>query len=90
MRAKPLSPEDLMAKLTYKIIEHDGGWAYKVGDTFSETFPSHADALRAAEIASAEQQVAGNTDGIQYEDSEGKWHQELADGRDRPQTEISD
>ena len=43
-----------MAKLTYKIVEHDGGWAYKVGSTFSETFPSHQDALRAAEIASAE------------------------------------
>jgi hypothetical protein len=46
--------------------------------------------LRAAEIASAEQQVAGATDGIQYEDADGKWHEELADGRDRPQTEVSD
>ncbi len=79
-----------MAKLTYKIVEHDGGWAYKVGTTFSETFKSHAEALRAAEIASAEQQVSGATDGIQYEDSEGRWHEELADGRDRPQTEVSD
>lgn len=79
-----------MAKLIYKIVEHDSGWAYKVGDTFSETFPSHADALRAAELASAEQQVAGNSDGIQYEDTEGEWHEEIADGRDRPQTEISD
>ncbi len=43
-----------MAKLTYKIVEHDGGWAYKVGSTFSETFPTHEDALRAAEIASAD------------------------------------
>lgn len=79
-----------MAKLMYKIVEHDGGWAYKVGSTFSETFPSHRDALRAAEIASAEQQVAGSSGGIQYEDAEGKWHDELADGRDRPQTEVSD
>ena len=79
-----------MAKLTYNIVEHDGGWAYKVGSSFSETFPTHQDALRAAEIASAEQQVAGATDGIQYEDADGKWHEELADGRDRPQTEVSD
>jgi hypothetical protein len=79
-----------MAKLTYTIVEHDGGWAYKVGTTFSETFRSHAEALRAAEIASAEQQVSGTTDGIRYEDADGKWHDELADGRDRPQTEISD
>lgn len=79
-----------MAKLTYTIVEHDGGWAYKVGSTFSETFPSHEQARRAAEAAAAEQQIAGTTDGIQYEDAQGKWHQELADGRDRPQTEISD
>jgi hypothetical protein len=79
-----------MATLTYKIVEHDGGWAYLVGSTYSETFKNHAEALRAAQIASSEQQVAGNTDGIQYEDAQGKWHEELADGRDRPQTEISD
>ena len=36
-----------MTDLTYNIVEHDGGWAYKVGDTFSETFPSH-DAAQAA------------------------------------------
>lgn len=79
-----------MAKLVYVIVEHDGGWAYKVGATYSETFPNHAAALRAAEVASAGQQIAGPTDGIQYEDSQGKWHEELADGRDRPQTEVSD
>ena len=79
-----------MATLTYNIVEHDGGWAYKVGGTFSETFSTHAEALRAAQTAPSEQQVAGATDGIQYEDAQGKWHQELADGRDRPQTEISD
>lgn len=79
-----------MAKLTYKIVEHDGGWAYKVGDTYSETFPSHSDALQAAQIASSEQQIAGQTDGIEYEDANGKWHSELADGRDRPETEVRD
>ena len=79
-----------MAKLTYTIVEHDGGWAYKVGNTFSETFPSHAQALHAAETASAEQQIAGSTDGIQYEDADGNWHEELAEGSDRPQTEVSE
>jgi hypothetical protein len=79
-----------MAKLTYTIVEHDGGWAYKVGDTYSETFASRAQALQAAENASAEQQVAGSTDGISYEDAEGNWHEEVADGRDRPQTEVSE
>ncbi len=27
-----------MSHVTYTIVEHDGGWAYKAGDVFSETF----------------------------------------------------
>ncbi len=42
-----------MTDITYTIVEHDGGWAYKVGDTFSETFPSHDAALAAAKTAAA-------------------------------------
>lgn len=79
-----------MAKLVYTIVEHDGGWAYKAGETFSETFATREQAVSAAEIASAEQQVAGSSDGITYEDADGKWHEEVADGTDRPQTEVLD
>ncbi len=79
-----------MTKVTYEIVEHDGGWAYKVGATFSETFPSHADALAAAKIAAGEQQVAGRTEGIEYEDTAGKWHGEVSQGDDRPETDITD
>ena len=43
-----------MTAVKYEIVEHDGGWAYKVGNTFSETFYSHRDALAAAKIAAAE------------------------------------
>lgn len=79
-----------MTKVVYKILEHDGGWAYQVGSTYSETFPTHDDAVRAAERAAGEQQIAGKSDGIEYEDSSGKWHEELSDGRERPQTEVSE
>ena len=41
--------------LTYEIVEHDGGWAYRVDGVVSETFPSHNAARRAAEHAAAEQ-----------------------------------
>ena len=27
-----------MVHVTYTIVEHDGGWAYKLGDVFSEPF----------------------------------------------------
>ncbi len=77
-----------MSKVVYEVVEHDGGWAYKVGDVFSETFPSHDLARRAAERAAAEQRVAGDTTGIEYEDRRGRWHDEVAPGGDRPDTDV--
>ncbi len=67
-----------MSEVTYRIVEHDGGFAYKVGDVFSETFPSREEALQAAQAAAAEQQVPGSTEGIRYQDQAGGWHDETA------------
>ena len=46
-----------MSKVVYEVVQHDGGWAYKVGDVLSETFPSHA-AAHAAAAAAASQEAA--------------------------------
>ena len=40
--------------------------------------------------AAAEQRVPGRTEGIEYEDENGKWHQELSRGDDRPETDVED
>jgi len=77
-----------MDTVVYEIVEHDGGWAYKVGDAFSETYPSHDLARAAAERAAAEQRLSGETTDIQYEDDQGRWRIEHALGRDRPATEV--
>jgi hypothetical protein len=79
-----------MSEVKYKIVQHDGGWAYKVDGVFSETFPTHADALEAAEIAAQHQRAPGQTDVIEYEDEKGKWHTEIAPGSDRPSTAVED
>jgi hypothetical protein len=79
-----------MTKVVYEVVEHDGGWAYKFGNVFSETFPSHKAAHAAAERVAAEQRVPGRTEEIQYEDGQGKWHEETAKGDDRPSTEVVD
>ena len=60
----------------------------EVEGTFSETFPSHDAAKAAAKRAAGEQRVSGDTHGIVYEDANGQWREELADGRDRPWTEV--
>jgi hypothetical protein len=77
-----------MTKVTYEIVEHDGGWAYRVDGVYSETFPSHELARRAAERAAREQVVPRATSGISYEDRQGRWHDEVARGDDRPETEV--
>ena len=77
-----------MTTVVYEIVEHDGGWAYKVDGVFSETFPSHDAARHAADRAAREQVVAGETTGISWEDAKGTWHDEVAEGGDRPQTEV--
>jgi hypothetical protein len=79
-----------MSGLKYEVVEHDGGWAYKVGDVFSETFRSHNDALRAARDAAERQHLAGETEGISYQDNSGQWHEEVSRGDDRPATEVID
>ncbi|MGD9739557.1 MAG: DUF2188 domain-containing protein [Bauldia sp.] len=79
-----------MPEVTYEIVQHDGGWAYKVGGTFSETFATHDEAKAAAKRAAAEQRVAGETELIDYEDSQGRWHEEVASGADRPETKVKD
>jgi uncharacterized protein DUF2188 len=79
-----------MTEVTYTIVEHDGGWAYKVGSVFSEPFATHAQAVAAAKRAAAEQKVPGRTEVIQWEDENGKWHEETARGDDRPITNIVD
>jgi hypothetical protein len=82
--------ENTMAEVTYTIVEHDGGWAYKVGAVFSEPFPTRERALAAARRAAAEQRTPGRTEVISYEDENGKWHVETSAGNDRPNTVIVD
>ncbi|MGA3310238.1 MAG: DUF2188 domain-containing protein [Xanthobacteraceae bacterium] len=79
-----------MTHIIYKVVRHDNGWAYTVNGAFSESFPTHEEALEAARYAAAEQRQPGRTEAIEYEDESGKWHAELALGSDRPDTDVED
>ena len=57
-----------MSHVTYKIVQHDGGWAYTVDGVFSESFSTHAAALAAAKRAAAEQRVPGTHRGDRIRD----------------------
>jgi hypothetical protein len=77
-----------MSQVTYKVLKHDGGWAYEANGTYSEAFPTQATARRAAKLAAAEQATPGETTRISYEDDKGRWHHETDQGTDRPSTKV--
>ena len=79
-----------MTKVVYEIVEHDGGWAYRVGGTFSEPYPTRQEAHAAAERAAREQQVPDRPTDIAWEDERGRWHTESSRGDDRPDTVVED
>lgn len=77
-----------MSKVTYKVVKHDGGWAYEANGTYSEPFPTQEAARDAAKLAASEQATPGETVQITYEDEQGHWHSEVDSGTDRPTTTV--
>ncbi|MGO9758787.1 MAG: DUF2188 domain-containing protein [Roseiarcus sp.] len=77
-----------MTRVSYEVVEHDGGWTYRVGDVFSETFATKELAHAAAVLAAREQRTPGESEPIQHEDRSGHWHEEMAKGSDRPDSEV--
>ena len=53
-----------MAKVTYHVVAHDEGYAYRLGTVYSEAFATHAEAVQAARQAAGAQQLAdGDAEG---------------------------
>lgn len=77
-------------KVIYHVERHDDGFAYRMENAWSETFPTHKDALSAARAAAAKQRTGGKDAHIVYETEDGEWHREYAEGGDRPETIVVD
>ncbi|WP_296017312.1 DUF2188 domain-containing protein [uncultured Agrobacterium sp.] len=76
--------------VTYHVDEHDGGFAYRVDDVWSETFPDHDTALEAAKDAARRQQIGGEEVEIAYQLADGRWQSQHVSGGDRPETDVVD
>jgi hypothetical protein len=76
--------------ISYHVSEHDGAWAYRLGDVWSETFPTHEEALAAAQNAAGRQQLGGQDADITYQRADGSWTTERSNGGDRPEAEVVD
>jgi hypothetical protein len=84
-----LNEEIAMGNVHYIIVEHEGGWAYKVGDVFSERYATHDEAREAAERVAAGQMLPGATEDIEFQDEAGVWHEEVSLGKSRPETDVT-
>ncbi len=77
-----------MSHVTYQLVEHDGGWAYKVGDVFSESFATKELARAAAKRAARElrrRPAAPHRMRGRF----GRWHDRNgASGSDHPDTDV--
>jgi len=76
--------------ITYHVGPHDGGYAYRLDDVWSEPFATHDLALAAANVAAKRQQVAGRATEIMYQSQDGRWHSEHSRGGDRPEADVLD
>ena len=77
-----------MSHVVYAIVQHDGGWAYKVGDVFSETFATRKAAHAAAARAAEEQRVPGQTARSSTRTLLANGMRKRKPGGDRPDTEV--
>ncbi len=77
-----------MPKIHYRVVPHDGGWAYTLDGAFSEPFPTKQHALEAARRVAREQHVPGELAQIHYQDASGVWHSELSEPGDRPEADV--
>ncbi len=77
-----------MAKVHYRVVPHDGGWAYTLDGAFSEPYDTKEHALAAARQVAREQHVPGDLTQIHYQDAAGVWHSEISEPGDRPEADV--
>jgi hypothetical protein len=77
-------------QLVYHVGQHDGGWAYRLENVWSEPHPTHKAAVNAAHAAARRQENCGRDTIITYETEAGEWIKEAVAGGDRPDTVVSD
>ncbi len=62
-----------MADITYQVVPHDNGWAYKLGDTLSETYATADEAIVHAKDAASRQKIGNGDALLAYPSSDGGW-----------------
>jgi hypothetical protein len=62
-----------MNRITYRVVKHDGSWAYEANGTYSEQFRTRDAARKAARLAAIAQPAGNGTAPSSHEDKSGQW-----------------
>jgi hypothetical protein len=76
--------------ITYHVGPHDGGWAYRLDNVWSEPFETHAAARTAAHQAARRQHLSGQPAEILYQVEDGSWQREIVGAADRPDAAVAE
>ena len=79
-----------MSEVTYEIVEHDGGWAYKVDGALSRCSRPMRQRSRQHRPPPLSRKPPARPKRLNTKTRKGKWHTETARGSDRPETHIKD
>ena len=61
----------------------------KPGTSSRNATPPMTKHARLQRRAAAEQRLPGATEDIEYQDEAGDWHEEVSQGKDRPETDVT-
>jgi hypothetical protein len=62
-----------MSTITYRVVKHEGGWAYEAGGLYSAHFQTREAARQAARWAATAQFAGNKITAPSYEDENGQW-----------------
>ncbi|AJD44941.1 DUF2188 domain-containing protein [Rhizobium sp. SEMIA 4085] len=62
-----------MVDITYQIVPHDEGWAYKLGGTLSETYATVEEAINHAKRAASRQKIGDGDATLAFPAPGGGW-----------------
>jgi len=67
-----------VGQFVYQVVGHHQGWAYRLGDTYSRTFPTQFEATAAAKASALSMHEEGDETLVRVQDGPLQWRTELS------------
>ncbi len=71
-----------MGTFYYMVVPREGGWSYRLENTFSQVFPTQAAAIEAARAEAVRMHEAGDDTEVRSFGADQQWRTEWVHGAD--------